>query len=58
MGQSLVEMIRWQTPVIHMRRTATRDIELQGKLIREGDKERESWALFDAIAERIRASDL
>ncbi len=32
------EMIRWQTPVIHMRRTATRDVELQGKLIREGDK--------------------
>ena len=32
------EMIRWQTPVIHMRRTATRDVELGGKTIREGDK--------------------
>jgi cytochrome P450 len=32
------EMIRWQTPVIHMRRTATRDAELAGKPIRKGDK--------------------
>ena len=24
------EIIRWQTPVIHMRRTATRDCELAG----------------------------
>ena len=34
----VAEMIRWQTPVIHMRRTATRDTELGGKHIREGDK--------------------
>ena len=32
------EMIRWQTPVIHMRRTALRDVELGGETIREGDK--------------------
>jgi len=32
------EMIRWQTPVIHMRRNATRDYELNGKLIKKGDK--------------------
>ncbi|HET6184382.1 MAG TPA: cytochrome P450 [Acetobacteraceae bacterium] len=32
------EMIRWQTPVIHMRRTALRDVELAGKTIRKGDK--------------------
>ncbi|MEZ5551026.1 MAG: cytochrome P450 [Pseudomonadales bacterium] len=32
------EMIRWQTPVIHMRRTALRDVELGGQQIREGDK--------------------
>ena len=32
------EMIRWQTPVIHMRRTATEDTELAGKRIRAGDK--------------------
>ena len=32
------EIIRWQTPVLHMRRTATRDVELGGKTIRKGDK--------------------
>ena len=32
------EMVRWQTPVIHMRRTATRDVELAGQHIRQGDK--------------------
>ncbi len=32
------EMVRWQTPVIHMRRTAARDITLGGQRIREGDK--------------------
>src|SRR5690242_16737072 len=32
------ETIRWQTPLAHMRRTATRDIELGGKQIRKGDK--------------------
>ncbi len=32
------EMIRWQTPLAHMRRTATRDTELRGKPIRQGDK--------------------
>jgi cytochrome P450 len=32
------EMVRWQTPVIHMRRTALQDIELGGQQIREGDK--------------------
>jgi len=32
------EIVRWQTPVIHMRRTALEDIELGGKTIREGDK--------------------
>lgn len=32
------EIIRYQTPVIHMRRTATRDTELGGKAIARGDK--------------------
>jgi len=32
------EMIRWQTPLAHMRRTATRDSELAGKKIESGDK--------------------
>jgi cytochrome P450/predicted MFS family arabinose efflux permease len=32
------ETIRWQTPLAHMRRTATRDFELGGKQIKKGDK--------------------
>jgi cytochrome P450 len=32
------ETIRWQTPVIHMRRTALTDTELGGQRIRAGDK--------------------
>ncbi|MBT3411085.1 MAG: cytochrome P450, partial [Halieaceae bacterium] len=29
---------RWQTPLMHMRRTATRDIEFQDQMIKKGDK--------------------
>jgi len=32
------EVIRWQTPLAHMRRTATQDTELGGKSIRKGDR--------------------
>jgi cytochrome P450 len=32
------EVIRWQTPLAHMRRTATQDTELGGKLIRKGHR--------------------
>jgi cytochrome P450 len=32
------EIIRWQTPLAHMRRTARRDVEFRGKQIRKGDK--------------------
>src|SRR5690606_31885825 len=32
------EIIRWQTPLAHMRRTATSDFEFGGKTIRAGDK--------------------
>ncbi|XOV87876.1 MAG: cytochrome P450 [Pseudomonadota bacterium] len=32
------EIIRWQSPVAHMARTAMRDVELGGKLIRKDDK--------------------
>ena len=32
------EIIRYQTPVIHMRRTARRDVELAGRSIAKGDK--------------------
>ncbi|MEV0588553.1 cytochrome P450 [Nonomuraea sp. NPDC050310] len=32
------EFLRWASPVYHFRRTATRDVELHGRHIREGDK--------------------
>jgi len=32
------EMLRWVSPVMHFRRTATHDIDLHGQKIREGDK--------------------
>lgn len=32
------EMLRWQTPLAHMRRTATQDYDLFGNQIRAGDK--------------------
>ena len=32
------EIIRWQTPLAYMRRTALEDYELGGKLIKKGDK--------------------
>jgi cytochrome P450 len=32
------EIIRWQTPLSHMRRTAIADTELNGKQIKKGDK--------------------
>jgi len=32
------EMIRYQTPVLHMRRTAKHDVELAGRRIAKGDK--------------------
>jgi cytochrome P450 len=34
----VAETIRWQTPVIHMRRTAREDTELGGRRIAKGDK--------------------
>ncbi len=32
------EVIRWQTPLAHMRRTALEDIEFRGRQIKKGDK--------------------
>jgi cytochrome P450 len=32
------EIIRWQSPIVHMRRTATEDAEIAGRQIRAGDK--------------------
>jgi cholest-4-en-3-one 26-monooxygenase len=36
-GSTAEEIIRWATPVVYFRRTATRDVELHGTLIREND---------------------
>ena len=38
MGDAVEEFLRWASPVYHFRRTATRDTELGGKQIKEGDK--------------------
>jgi cytochrome P450 len=38
MPTAVEEFLRWASPVYHFRRTATRDVELGGKRIREGDK--------------------
>jgi cytochrome P450 len=37
-GTATEEILRWATPVLHFRRTATRDVELGGKHIAAGDK--------------------
>jgi cytochrome P450 len=42
------EVVRWTTPIIHFARTATRDYELRGKQIRQGD----AVALFYPSANR------
>ncbi len=34
----VAEIIRWQTPLAHMRRTAKEDVEFHGKTIKRGDK--------------------
>ncbi|GAB7003082.1 cytochrome P450 [Nocardioides sp. AN3] len=38
MAGAVEELLRWASPVYHFRRTATRDVELGGKQIKEGDK--------------------
>jgi cytochrome P450 len=38
MPAAVEEILRWATPVLHFRRTATRDTELGGVKIRKGDK--------------------
>lgn len=37
-GSMVPEIIRYQTPLTHMRRTATQDFTFQGKDIKQGDK--------------------
>ncbi len=38
MAGAMEEVLRWATPVLHFRRTATRDYDLGGTPIKEGDK--------------------
>ncbi len=38
LDSAVPEIIRWQSPVAHMRRTATQDVELGGKTIKKGDR--------------------
>src|SRR5207342_1794669 len=38
MQVAIEELLRWASPVYHFRRTATRDVELHGTTIKEGDK--------------------
>lgn len=38
------EIIRWATPALYFRRTATRDHEMHGKTIKEGDKVLYWWS--------------
>ena len=35
---AIEEMLRWVSPIKNMARTATRDVELRGETVREGDK--------------------
>ncbi len=37
-ASGLEELLRWASPVYHFRRTATRDVQLHDKTIRQGDK--------------------
>lgn len=48
LGTAVEEMIRWASPVLTFRRTATQDTELNGTLIREGER----VVLFYASANR------
>lgn len=38
MTTAIEEMLRWVTPVRNMNRTATRDVEVNGQQVREGDR--------------------
>jgi cytochrome P450 len=38
LAPAVEELLRWTSPVVHMRRTATRDVEIGGTLIQPGQK--------------------
>jgi len=37
LDSAVEEILRWTTPIVHMARTAARDVELRGQKIRKGD---------------------
>ena len=38
LNKAVEEMLRWVSPVMHFRRTATRDVDLRGQRVAKGDK--------------------
>jgi cytochrome P450 len=38
LDSGIEEMVRWVSPVVHMRRTAATDVELHGRTVRAGEK--------------------
>lgn len=38
MAPAVEELLRWVTPIVYMARTATRDIDVGGQMVREGEK--------------------
>ncbi len=38
LANAVAEIVRWQTPITHMRRTMTQDFEFRGKRLREGER--------------------
>jgi cytochrome P450 len=38
MPTAVEELLRWVTPIVYMARTATRDIEIGGQMVRQGEK--------------------
>lgn len=48
LSSAVEEVIRWTTPIIHFARTASQDVELRGKTIKQGD----ALALFYPSANR------
>lgn len=38
MPTAIEEILRWTSPITHIMRTATRDVEVRGRMIREGDR--------------------
>src|SRR5690606_5067780 len=38
MDSAVEEILRWTSPLHHMARTATRDVEIRGQMVREGER--------------------